>query len=738
MTDINRVFSESDSSPCGSAPKSMSQIPDKAPSMQSVVSQVVKESEDLISALEAVGAMYGIPAENILVDDSLRSIKVVNDTIIAPQTSVRNVDANVRAIMCSIGGVLDYISQRVDEKLTSYQNTAIADAKRVATQRDANPAKGNVVGRYFDDNNDEVIVYDTGLCDSSNTIEAHKKIDELRADGKIPEYKETPMSTPTYFSDEDDITVGIDLSDDVNDMTTEPVDIASDIQESYIHLDMISQFNNTTHLGYDLLQSHGFDYVKPIDGMYQESSTGKGDSKIKPEDIKYMKFDNTNIIKAIKFMNDARAEQASVGRGKWSVRQLINNQNWQKAIDCLNKQFDCRLNIRFINSDDGTNKNLYTTMWNDIKTNIKISKSKGFQLGGLPIDIFVIDKSIDDESPKDDSSMFGQFVISGLLHEIFHNIYIAILSINGEFNASISAAMMLASSADSAKARRVILTKYVNSLDDYCGKKLNIITRRKLVKQLLLTSTLQHDQSMLTSIKNKIEDGGMDEKEIDKLIKIYEKIVKKQERSERRRTSPMTKVFAAIGVGISIVLTCTVIGAFIGIPLIRSVAQYLGPSDLEKFRSEKHTEEYWCDLFAGMYKLPFVFLIGVPGNRKFTANSVDPEKLKKLAKLEKSLYEFYMAPYPTIEERTYAAVKIAKNLLETDDLEPAFKDYCQWIVDNHKSILDTDIDTDYNDNTFDPKSAEDLDEHMRNLINAGNITLTEYEITAIMDDIIND
>ena len=88
------------------------------------VEKAVSESGDLISALECVGAMYGIPATNIIADDTVSSIRVVNDNIIAPPLEKAN--GRTKPIMCAIGSVLDYISQRIDDKLNEYQMNNIS------------------------------------------------------------------------------------------------------------------------------------------------------------------------------------------------------------------------------------------------------------------------------------------------------------------------------------------------------------------------------------------------------------------------------------------------------------------------------------------------------------------------------------------------------------------------------------------------------------------------------------
>ena len=52
--------------------------------VKSKIEKVISESPDLVTALEAVGAMYGIPASSIISEDNATCVRVENDTIIAP------------------------------------------------------------------------------------------------------------------------------------------------------------------------------------------------------------------------------------------------------------------------------------------------------------------------------------------------------------------------------------------------------------------------------------------------------------------------------------------------------------------------------------------------------------------------------------------------------------------------------------------------------------------------------
>ena len=720
--------------------------------MRDSVIKVINESEDLVSALEAVGAMYGIPSTNILADDSLKSIKVVNDSIIAP-SNVTNTQSNTKAIVCSIGAVLDYISQRIDDKLNNFQTDAIETSKNSSIRRESNPSKGNVVGRYIDDNGDEIIVYDTGSIDIPDTDEARRKVDELRQTLKIPMYAPDAMrNRSSYFSDEDDITAGIDISTD-NTVSSadniETVDVADSIQESALHLDLISQFNNTRHLGYDLLHSQGFDYIKPV-GIIQEGASKKNDNiSIAVNDIKHMKFDNTNILKAIKYFNEARAEQPDAKKGEFDIHKFINSEKYQKGLDALCKQFDARITVRFIDVDYHGN-DLYTEIYKDIKNNLTISKSKGFQLNGLPISIYVINKALDEDAP-DDIELFGQSVVSCLLHEIFHNICGVWRYSACEFNASLHATLAIAGGIRKAKNRRVFLTNFVNTLDEFYGVKMNRITRRILVKQLSILVSVQYDDKAVNAYKKKLTEcdmNDMSDEEIDKLIKEYEKIVRRTNRNRSAKKLIPTAIITAVSIifhfvlpkslnifGCGIHQLCAYFGSLAATKLIIDGCMISAINAIKReYESSKEYEEFYCDMFAAMYNLPVTFFIGQFSDRKYTANEIDTERLNKLAKLEKDIYELSFSSYPTMMERNHAATKIAKNLLDSgEEIDPSIKKYLQWIVDNYSTTLDTEIEEIYNQTTFDPKTADDLDAHLQKLITQNEVVLTESDLSWIFD-----
>ena len=698
----------------------------KANAIQQKVEKAVSESADLIAALECVGAMYGIPATNIIADPNATGIRVQNDNIIAPPVEAKN---QCKPIIQAVGSVLDYISQRIDDKMNAYQMGNIEQGRIETAIKNANPAKGKCIGRYEDDEGGEILAYDTGLVDMPNTPAAIAKVNELRASNTIPTYDpNNRMNQPEYFNDEDEVDIDMDASSNnvADDFTTnaEVNDIADNIQESAYHVNMYTKMGDTTHLGYDLLRKHGFDFVKPVDSVVMEAKTEESakTKKVRTSDIKYMKFDNKAILKAVDYFNAARDNQEN--SNKMNLTEFVRDPNFEKAIDCLNKQFDCRINIRVIETKPGKYENASTQIFNDIKKKMTISKAKGFQLGGLPIDIFIYNHYLESSAPNE-IELFGQNMVSTICHEIFHNIASVLRHANATAAMSLSMTLNLAAAAKTPKEKRVIITNYVDTIDDISNNKLiNKSAKKKLIKQLTTLSAVDGNTKAM-----KATDKDAD-KYADQMIKAYKKAVRSATPSKNKY------IFPALVVGGGILSSClgpgagflyggiaaAGMGSLVGLSMLSVDLAVLDV--MKQYSKAKLYEEYYCDLFAAMYKLPKFFFIG-PSNKKYVANDFSTDKLDELAQLESAFHKAVFSRYPSDLERTHAGVKVAKELLKQKNLEPQIKKYCQWIVDNFSNTTHTSIDTIYNKTTFDPKEAENLDKHLEDIIKDNNVTLTE-------------
>ena len=715
----------------------------ETPNKDDVV-DTINNSDKIVTAVESVAAMYCIPSSYIVEDPFTDRISVSKGHIVVPSNSTAKPSDNAKTIIQSIGAVLDYISQRVDDKLDQFQADNIRNGIRQEKLKDImDPSKGNVVATQFDTNGDPVVVYDSGLADMENTKEAHETFDKMENKPTIgadtPDY--------SYFTkEEDDISGGEDVSANsisgtepetvTNDATT---DVGGEIKEEGYLLDAIGQRGNTRHLGYDIMQEQGFKFVKPCDFFVESATKKKNKQVVGSMGIEHMKFDNTKLLKAIKLLNDARKEQSG-GKSRINLETLINNPKYQEAIDCLNYQFNARLNIRFIKNKEIGNTE-FTTIYNDIKTHLTISKSKGFQLGGLPIDIFVTNTALDEDAP-DDISLFGQHVVSVFCHEIFHNIMAVLKSKEAQFTATLIETMTLARDIPSASNRRKLITNFVNMTDEFGDMKMNVITKRAIIKHLTYLSTISHDEQAVReyekAIKNKKVEG------IDEQIKRMEKKIRKVKIHTYGPTryiipaimtvATFTWVSSTAGTGLFPV-ACMAFGSAVGNLFGQGIVHAIEIDTIKKFKNGtiKNYEEHWCDMFAACYNLPVTFfMVGKP--RKGAANDYSVEILKRYDELEREACQLMMIKYPTISERNQAAVKYAKKTLDSKaKLDPAIKKYLEWIVSNYSKTLDMDIDEIYSKGTFDPKTAEDLDNHIEKLIGSANINVTEYDLSWLSD-----
>ena len=716
--------------------------------VQAKINEAIKESADLVTALEAVGAMYGIPASNIISNDDIRSVRVDNDTIIAPP--IENPSAQTKVIMQAIGSVLDYISQRIDDKVNDFQLQNVENGIKVDKMDFlSNGPKGKCIGIYDDDEGGEIHAYDSGAVDMPNTPAAQAKVAELRASNTIPTFDpaaNAKRAGDSYFNDEDDVTSGVAMeakSDQVDgEVVLEEFSMAKQLNESPYHINMIAKLGDTTHLGHDLLTRHGFDYVKAIDSVYQEAKTDDSDSdkkkkakKVTKEDIKYLKFDNSNIVKAVKLFNEARAERDSDAE-KIDQKKFLNEPSFKQAVECLNKQFDCMINLRFFNDSSGYS-NAGTRVMSDIKRNLTISKSKGFQLNGQPIDIYVYNRYF--ERNSSDSKMFGQRMVSVILHEIFHNIARIMREDNVKMSLSLIATLNAAGSTDDIKKKRIIMTNYVDTMDAVSNNKLlDKMAKKRMVKQLVALSMVDKSEAAVKSIEKNAKDRSEQaDQYIDNLIKRYQKAIKKNSKPGVGAYLTWAFISAAGIIGAAIAagpIGAAAAGSISFLALVSELSVSMSYIDaIQRYGSKRLFEEYYCDLFAGMYQLPVVFFVGA-SDKKYTPNEFKTEKLDELAKLETELHKTIYSSYPSDLERAHASVRIAKTILAQKDTDPEIKKYCKWIVDNFSNVHKTSINTIYNKTTFSPEEAENLDKHLSNLISKNNITLTESFIQYFNSD----
>lgn len=703
---------------------------------QDMIASAIDNAPDLISAMESVGAMYGIPPSNILANPSERGVKVVGDTIVCPPNITAQ--GNTNTIVRSISSVLDEISKRVDDKINDIQADNIRQGEHDEDLlRRTDPSKGKVVITDKDANGDPVIVYDSGIIDCANNEAGRAKAAELRARENMPTFDPLKKNAPSYFNDEDDVRSGVDMECD-QPITLKEYSLADMTGVHQDVLDAIGHFNDTTTLGYDIFKAHGFDCVSPTTYTYQESDT----KTVNAEDLRHMKFDNKNLLEAVKYFNKARAKQPAKRAVDMDYKSLANDEDFKKAIDCIDKQFDCKLGIKWAlgkKEDSYAGTYGYET---EISERVTVSKSKGFQLNRMPIWLGIGADGITKLIP-DDPEVFGQAFVGIILHEIFHNIARACRFVNGQFITSMSIMIDSATKTRNPKTRRKIVEAYIDTLNVQCKGKISRTSRKHMVREICEFITKKSDADLASAYRAAVpEDQKADsnrsakaENELRAITNIYRDVYNKNERRIKRMKGWVRHgVVGGLFFGVfAIIFHSSIAGWAFGtlsvIMLIDSMYINSNRNKINELRDQykntKNMEEYYCDLFAAMYQFPVRFF-NAGTYSKYSANEVSQKTLNEFADIEKLVYEsLAMSTYPTGSERTFTGVTVAKKLLESKNLDPAVKKYCQWIVDNESNILKTNVEVNYNSHTFDPKEAQDLDQHLLSLVKNNKMTVTE-------------
>jgi hypothetical protein len=347
------------------------------------------------------------------------------------------------------------------------------------------------------------------------------------------------------------------------------------------------------------------------------------------------------------------------------------------------------------------------------------------------------------------------------LHEIFHNIANAIRSKTDSFIVNTATTMSLMISARSAKRKREIMNRYCDAIANMGIVNINNPVRKKIfIKQMMLMSSL-HNPTDIKSVIDKTSDIKTEE-EIDKTILVYASYIDKKKReikNARDYKTPFALMVINLAMGVfhltvdagsisaaSILLhpvataaATSFAGIAAGLSLTASFLSFLIYAMRwsfdrtyrkveDQYKKGKAFEESWCDMFAGIYNFPVVFYIKsmTDKNKNFTPNTVgNVDKLNQLAGLEKELHTLLFTTYPTNSERNHAAAKLAENALKQKGLDSATRKYLTWIKDNFSSMLDTDIEKEDVNTTYDPNRAGDVDKHIQDIINQGNVTVTE-------------
>lgn len=470
-------------------------------------------------------------------------------------------------------------------------------------------------------------------------------------------------------------------------------------------------------------------------------------------ELDLFKFDNSHIIKAIKRFNDAYAEipfeatnfdeiKEKQERGELSLKNtyapeidyppaLIKHIEtkfrspsgpFEKGFQELQQQFDCKFKI-YISNKTGTGT-ILSGFPKDIGK-LTISKSKGFQLGGLPITINLNMKQILGLVPAN-KKLFGQSLVSVLLHEIYHNIVHMIGVRNTNLHNDIKETISSLHDTKSFEASKSKIISFIDRFIDKFSINNSAIDKERVIKRLYVLSQIQDNPGAVKKfekdIKNNTDQTNTDE-EIDKYIKGMEMV--KDYVIFKRSLRVVSTACCILLAGLGFVFGSTVVAVTGVIGLAIMSLSMLKKKVLSLFGiAPRIQEEYFCDLFASMYKLP-VHLSSF--NRQIKLNQQNAEKMRKLRELDQKIDKHTKDIHPLNFDRELTSYKVAKQLLGSGQkLKKEERDYLEYIVNLHEGIED--IDNPYSKRQakkLDPEAAADLQKTLRDFVNKTGASVTE-------------
>lgn len=482
---------------------------------------------------------------------------------------------------------------------------------------------------------------------------------------------------------------------------------------------------------------------------FQEGYANPASSK----ELDVFKFDNKHIIKAIRYFNEAYAEipfentnfdevKIRQERGKLDLKNTLVPEidyppslikevekrfrdpggKLEKGFKELQQQFDCKFKI-YISRKASTGTIIMKFLKDPGK--LTISKSKGFQLGGLGITININVEQLLTMVPAN-RKLFGQSLTSVLLHEIYHNIVNMIEVRNTNLHKDIRdtlGKMNEAKTSDSAKSLAVsFINKFTNTFSIKDGE----IDKDRVKNRMYVLSRIKNNPSAVKKFEEDVKanrDKTSTDKEIDEYIRDMEAIkgIVILKRSMRIISAACCVLLA--GLGFTFGSTLVTVSGIVGLAIMS--LSMLKKKVLSLFGiTPRIQEEYFCDLFASMYKLP-VHLSSF--NRQIQLNQKNAEKMRKLREIDQKIDKAVNDEHPITFDREVTSYKVAKQILDSGQkLKPEVKKYLQYIVNLHEGI-DT-IDNPYDKRQakkLDPEAAKDLQKTLNDFINKTGATITE-------------
>lgn len=500
-------------------------------------------------------------------------------------------------------------------------------------------------------------------------------------------------------------------------------------------------------------QQQIMEFADDVDlSKYQCFQEGFAKPVASPE-LNVFKFENDHILKAIKFFNEAYEEipfddtnfdevKQKQEKGELNIKNTLTPEidypaeliqkaeacfrnssgPLEKGIQELQKQFDCKFKV-FISRKQGTGT--FIEKFSDNPGKLTISKSKGFQLGGLNININLNVSQLLSFAPAN-RKLFGQSLTSVLLHEIYHNIVHMIDVRNHRLHDDIKKTIKSAGDAKNNISVESGLSSFIERFMNIFNLKRNDVDKERAINRLYVLSKIQDNPAAMKKFQDDIKhdrDNTNNDREIEDYIEKMQTItnVLKIGKVAKMVSVACSILLASVGFVFGNTLAIAVGAIYLTIMslgmLMKKVSSLLGVTPFVR-------EEYFCDLFAAMYKLPIHMS---SFNRQIMLNKTNGNKMTKLRKMDQKIDKLTKDVHPLTFDREVTSYKLAKQILNSDEkLSTEVKDYLQYIVDLHDGIDKIDNPKSKRQaKKLDPEAAADLQKTLNEFIAKTGATVTE-------------
>lgn len=476
------------------------------------------------------------------------------------------------------------------------------------------------------------------------------------------------------------------------------------------------------------------------------------------------KFNNKHLMKAVKLFNKAYAaipieqycpnfdelKRALDTGSKSKINDIIDNtyaqlmslsraveaefskadSDFKNAITELGKQFDCTYNIVFNKSRTATIP-LKMKFPEGSDKKITLSKSKGFQLGKVKLLVYVSAFDLITLSPPN-RNLFGQWFVSVLLHETFHNIVQIIDRLNRKVSNDIENTLDSVSKSKNIVTSTTKITSLIGRIKKNLKIEDNSFDEKRTEKRFYILSQIKDNKSAIRKFSKDVKSNSdpVTEEEIEKYIDE----LKNDYKSTKPKIFTVMREFiigiaAIIGGAIGLTFTSGVgPGIAIGGGLAFIISAFMDKQAESKAilggMGTKIQEEYFCDLFASMYQLP-VHLVSY--NRYIAMSKLDSTKAKQIDMLDNKIYVKSGDPHPNTIDREIVSYKMAKQILNSNKhLKKEVKEYLKYIVDLHDGIDNLPVnDSKRRAKRLSPEASADLQKTLTEFAKKNNVAVTE-------------